>query len=766
MTEFFLRKYKTSETPPEVLEAIFVQRHELANSLVQRVRESALTGNKHFVLLVGPRGIGKTHLVSLVVHRVVALPEVADRLRVAWLDENQTSTSLATLLNRAVNSLAKRYPTEFSVAATEAAHGKPPKQAAEVLAHQLLEQLGDRTCLVVVENFDEIMEHMGLRGQQELRAFLQQHPRFAVLASSQQLFDGVSLRTSPFYGMFQVEHLQTLSLEASIELFQRFARENQDTELLEFLGTKTGQDRVKALHFLSGGMPRLHVMLAEFVTKQTLDELVSLFEKLRDELTNYYLERMRWLSPQQREIVQWLCQREAATPVKELATALFMQPKDVSTQLMRLRDLGYVVSTPSGKESLYDLTEPLMRLSLNEDQRHTPDAPIPLIVEFLRVWFSREEMESMRGRTTLPKALATLNAAMQRASAEPMSSSHATSIRTDSDTRPELKTNEHIICGLDLYFAARFSEALSEFNEHLADYPDDPLGLVNRGVVYGELGEIQKAIADYTRVIDEFTDAPVEPKATALINRGFEYQQLGENQKAILDYKRVIYELTDAPFEQKARALNRRACAYRELGEFSNALADIEQLLWFAPDERFLYFSRVEVLLVSGDWQSVWIALEAALVKFRAGAEDSREIEAIIQSILQSGLDAQVWQARVRKLVELYAATKHLANLGDGLVQSLKLVPTDRLSESAMDEWRRVWLEVVREVEEQSGCRLVELQIPLRLFDVGMRFLATGNHRVLFDLPLEQRQLLKEHLNIPDEPPAKSKPPRKSARRR
>ena len=321
MTErTFLRRYKTNETSPEVLEAIFVQRHALADDLVQRVRESALTGNKHFVLLVGPRGIGKTHLVSLVVNRILDRPEHADvreRLRIAWLDENQTSTSLATLLNRVYTSLEHEYPTEFTTDIRQSAGGRPPKEAAQVLATHLLEQLGDRTCLIVAENFDEIFQHMGPRGQQELRSFLQQHPRFAVLATSQQLFDGVSMRSSPFFGMFQVEHLQTLSLDDSVALFRRIAEHHHDTELLQFLGTKTGRDRVKALHFLAGGMPRLHVMLAEFITKQTLDELVSLFEKLRDDLANYYLERMRWLSPQQREIVQWLCQREAATPVKD-----------------------------------------------------------------------------------------------------------------------------------------------------------------------------------------------------------------------------------------------------------------------------------------------------------------------------------------------------------------------------------------------------------------------------------------------------------------
>ena len=37
-------------------------------------------------------------------------------------------------------------------------------------------------------------------------------------------------------------------------------------------------------------------------TRESLDELAGPFEKMADELTPYYQERMRWLTPQQRQI--------------------------------------------------------------------------------------------------------------------------------------------------------------------------------------------------------------------------------------------------------------------------------------------------------------------------------------------------------------------------------------------------------------------------------------------------------------------------------
>ena len=54
----------------EALEAVFVQRQALAERMVELVLESANTQSKHQQLVVGGPGLGKTHLLSLVHHRV------------------------------------------------------------------------------------------------------------------------------------------------------------------------------------------------------------------------------------------------------------------------------------------------------------------------------------------------------------------------------------------------------------------------------------------------------------------------------------------------------------------------------------------------------------------------------------------------------------------------------------------------------------------------------------------------------------------------
>ena len=105
--------FTPSRNTPDELEAILVQRRQLLEDAVERVRESALTGHKHHQLFVGPRGSGKTFLASLIVHRAQQTKDVVDRLRVAWLNEDETCTTLLEFLLKIHAALGSRWTVVF-----------------------------------------------------------------------------------------------------------------------------------------------------------------------------------------------------------------------------------------------------------------------------------------------------------------------------------------------------------------------------------------------------------------------------------------------------------------------------------------------------------------------------------------------------------------------------------------------------------------------------------------------------------------------------
>ncbi|MCH8294524.1 MarR family transcriptional regulator, partial [Candidatus Poribacteria bacterium] len=391
MREAFLSRFTPSLMSPETLEAIFVQREKLASRIVQLTRDSALTQSKHHTLLIGPRGIGKTHIVALVYHRIVAMEDLRDRLRIAWLREEEWGvTSFLDLLLRIFNALIEEYKDDDLAEHLESLYNLPADAAERTGATILKEYVGGRTLLLLAENLDDLFNGLGDIGQKQLRAYLQENSFCTILATSQSLFNGVSLQTSPFYGFFRIRHLEELDFDDAVRLLTQIADNEGDRELGALLQTPTGRARIRAVHHLAGGNHRVYVIFSQFLTRESLDELVDSFLSMLDDLTPYYQARMAYLSPQQRKIVNFLCDHSSAIPVKEIAQRCFMTHQTASSQLKKLQEMGYVRSESVGRESYYELREPLMRMGI-EVKKHRGE-PIRLFVDFLRLWYSQEEL--------------------------------------------------------------------------------------------------------------------------------------------------------------------------------------------------------------------------------------------------------------------------------------------------------------------------------------------------------------------------------------
>jgi predicted AAA+ superfamily ATPase len=140
--EKVLWAFTPSRSNPEDLESILVQRHHLLADAVERIRESVLTDNKHHLLFVGPRGSGKSFIVTVVVNRLCADKNLKDRLRIAWLNEDETCTTFLEFLARIFEALVKRYPDEYKAEILERAYEISAEDAPGYLP-----RYGLNTCL-------------------------------------------------------------------------------------------------------------------------------------------------------------------------------------------------------------------------------------------------------------------------------------------------------------------------------------------------------------------------------------------------------------------------------------------------------------------------------------------------------------------------------------------------------------------------------------------------------------------------------------------
>ncbi|MEG4545731.1 tetratricopeptide repeat protein, partial [Microcoleus sp. Aus8_D2] len=380
---------------PEALEAILVQRQQLVHDLVERVCESAASSAKYYSLLIGPRGIGKTYLISLIYHRVCKLEDLRKKLVIAWLQEEEWGiSSFFDLLLRIFQALKNEYLEEYNAklrATVEEMYHSP--DTAKTKAVELLKEfVGNRTLLLLVENLDDIFAGLGEEGQKQFMAFIQDFNQCTITATSTSLFKGVKLKKSPFYGFFNIQELQELTAEEAAQLLKNIAQLEGKQELANFIETKKGFNRIKVVHYLSGGSPRNYIILSAFLTRESLDELIISFRKMVDILTPFYQEKMKSLSNQQQKIVDFLCYRGGATPVKEIAQFCFITQQTVSSQLKDLRERGYVKTEEIGRESWYELREPLMRFCFEVKKQQNQQIRL-LIINFLRVWYRRQELQ-------------------------------------------------------------------------------------------------------------------------------------------------------------------------------------------------------------------------------------------------------------------------------------------------------------------------------------------------------------------------------------
>lgn len=92
---------------------------------------------------------------------------------------------------------------------------------------------------------------------------------------------------------------------------------------------------------LAGGNHRVYIVLSGFVTRESLDQLVAPFQKMADDLTPYYQERLRWISPMQRQIVELLCSVHGTVNPKEIARRLLVDQRTIGKQVRLLVEIGY-----------------------------------------------------------------------------------------------------------------------------------------------------------------------------------------------------------------------------------------------------------------------------------------------------------------------------------------------------------------------------------------------------------------------------------------
>ncbi|MHC9538602.1 MAG: tetratricopeptide repeat protein [Vulcanimicrobiota bacterium] len=404
--------YNPREMSEEILEEMFVGREAILNEILEDLRRQSHSKTRQHWIISGPRGIGKTHLVGMIYHRVRRDEELSRAYLPIWTGEADAYEiySAQVLLSK----IAQRYLEEIQktdeAAAVEFSRTleEISADADESLFEELCELLKDeakkrkKILLVMMENLDEVLSGFAPRASisemKKLRSLLTHDREFLFINTTPaNHINKLSNPKEPLFGQFKSRALGSLSEEDMCAIFEKLGiLTGQEEKGKSFcVGEKSPVTR-KVLHRLVGGNARSVVMAFEILSSSSqLDTLIDEFNSLLDVHTAYFEARLAHLAPRERAIVAAMSLSRENLTLQEIAKATKLPERSLSTQVDRLIEEGHVVKVggAGGKGTIYSITDGLFRLWYQ--YRYGKKILEPL-VRFIALWFELPDIENMQ----------------------------------------------------------------------------------------------------------------------------------------------------------------------------------------------------------------------------------------------------------------------------------------------------------------------------------------------------------------------------------
>ena len=644
-----LFKFTPALEDPGVLQATLVGREKELRRLFQAIREGAeKKGNQHF-LLVGPRGIGKTHLLLLLYHSVkgtIAWDELCRNLGQSWVpilfsEEEYRITSLLDLLLEILARLKEELlDGQLLRLTTRLEQGLLPGEEEKELILDYLrkkrQEMGKKF-LLLLDNLHDILPHFTEEDKGRLRDILMHGDLFMLIGTAPTLFDTVIDHEAPFYNFFEVIWLQEIGEDQVKELLAKRLRLDNRDDLLEKLDKY--EDRLKALVHLTGGNPRLILSLYQIFTESKIIEVERDFKKLLDEMTPYFQDRMKELPPQQRKIVDALALADGPITPTEIARLARLPVKTVNSQLNRLKEAGFVrrIKERKRREVLYDINERLFRL-WRQMRVEAGRKRLRFIVKFIEIWFSPwelaeqfaefvRELEVLLSAGSFEKAKEVIDKLyyIQEAATSPLrerihfqrvyglakagdlesAKREVRALLTKARAKDDAKLlaqalwERAFLCDITGDLDGQL-EALQRYTELK---PDDANAWNNMGVAYAKKGEHDEAIGCYRRAVE------IKPEMhEAWYNMGIAYAEKGEYDEAISCYRKAV-EIKPEMHEAWYNMGN----AYAEKGEYDEAISCYRKAVEIKPDMHEAWYNMGVVYAKKGEYYEASRAFSKAL---------------------------------------------------------------------------------------------------------------------------------------------------------
>jgi len=396
----------------DTVEKLFVVRQKQFELLLNKILQEKENSIPQHHLIIGQRGIGKTMLLK---RMEVELHKEQYRRRfipLLYREEQYNVKDLAVFWLNTLDALADSLQSEKDqpqmVTNIDKTIRELSKKTTDIISEESYKYLMDicfnlhRRPVLLIDNIGLIFGRLDngketKTEQWSLRKLLSENGAPIIVSGGVTLIDNVNNYGMPFYDFFQIQQLYKLDYEEFTKLLVNLATvTNSDKTIFDSI--QKNSSRQESLLELTGGSPRLAVILFEQISKGFSSNINDDLEKLADSITPFYKARFEELPAQQQIIIDAIALNWDAISLNELSIATRMKNNQLSPQLKRLVDDGWIETTSAykAKGNAYFISERFFNiyyLIRNSSRRHKDK--VYCLSRFLEYFYEKEDLENI-----------------------------------------------------------------------------------------------------------------------------------------------------------------------------------------------------------------------------------------------------------------------------------------------------------------------------------------------------------------------------------
>lgn len=368
----------------EIAGGFVVRLHDL-ELIIDVIRSNSTSNSNRHVLIIGPRGYGKTTLAR----RLVATMRTDEQLTRDWLpivygEESYNITSAGEFWLEAVYHLDKEQGSaELHQQYRELSNLKNETELRENALEFLISysRRENRRLVLVIENLNMLFDsQMSADEGWVIRHTLQNVPEVMLLATATTSFEELESADRGLFEQFKTHQLRPLTTQECADLWAHCTGETLELK------------KIRPIQILTGGSPRLLRILCDYAIDNSLSDLMSKLSLLVDQYTDYFKSQLESLPTKERKVFAALLEMWDPASTKEIASVCRMPVNIVSALLTRLSERGAIAKLTHETPSLWQASERLFNIYYLMRRRGAPSSRVHALVKFMTVYYETDQL--------------------------------------------------------------------------------------------------------------------------------------------------------------------------------------------------------------------------------------------------------------------------------------------------------------------------------------------------------------------------------------